>query len=211
MSELRIDTLRLPAAELGAENPLPNFDPPRNQPVLSGKSEDDPEAGYLPDFLPYTLQGGYTRQRQPRDLKVAVLENEILRATFLLDYGGRLWSLLHKPSGRDLLYVNPVFQPANLAIRDAWFSGGVEWNMGVIGHTPFTCSPLFAARVSAPDGTPDGTPVLRLYEWERIRCTTYQIDAYLPDGSPVLYVRVKLVNPFDHALPMYWWSNIAVR
>ncbi len=210
MSELRIDTLRLPAAELGAENPLPNFDPPRNQPVLSGKSEDDPEAGYLPDFLPYTLQGGYTRERQPRDLKVAVLENEILRATFLLDYGGRLWSLLHKPSGRDLLYVNPVFQPANLAIRDAWFSGGVEWNMGVIGHTPFTCSPLFAARVSAPDGTPDGTPVLRLYEWERIRSTTYQIDAYLPDGSPVLYARVKLVNPFDHALPMYWWSNIAV-
>jgi hypothetical protein len=76
----------------------------------------------------------------------------------------------------------------------------------VIAHTPFTCAPIFAARLA----TPDGTPVLRLYEWERIRRAAYQIDAYLPDGSPVLYVRVKLVNPFDHALPMYWWSNIAV-
>lgn len=207
MSELRIDSWRLPAAELGAENPLPNFDRPRYQPVLSGKPEADSEAGYLRDYLPYSVQDGYTRQRQPRDLKVAVLENEVLRATFLLDYGGRLWSLRHKPSGRELLYVNPIFQPANLALRNAWFSGGVEWNMGVIGHTPFTCSPLFAARIH----TLDGTPILRLYEWERIRRVTYQIDAYLPDKSPVLYVRVKLVNPFDHALPMYWWSNIAVN
>ena len=206
MSELYIDTWRLPAAELGPENPLPPLDRPRLQPVLSGKPEFDPEAGYVPDYLPYPIQDGYTRQRQPRDLKVAVLENEMLRAMFLLDYGGRMWSLLHKPSGRELLYVNPMFQPANLAMRNAWFSGGVEWNMGVIAHTPFTCSPMFAARIS----TPDGTPVLRLYEWERIRCAPYQIDAYLPNGSPVLYVHVKLVNPFDHALPMYWWSNIAV-
>src|SRR3954464_5453819 len=102
MSELRIDTWRLPAAEVGAENPLPPLDRPRYQPFLSGKSESDPEAGYLPDYLPYPVQDGYTRERQPRDLKVAVLENEILRATFLLDYGGRLWSIVHKPSGREL-------------------------------------------------------------------------------------------------------------
>lgn len=206
MSELRLDTWRLPAAEVGAENPLPPLDKPRYQPLLSGKSEDDPDAGYVQDYLPYPVQDGYTRQRQPRDLKVAVLENETLRATFLLEYGGRMWSIVHKPSGRELLYVNPMFQPANLAMRNAWFSGGVEWNMGVIAHTPFTVSPLFAACVH----TPDGTPVLRLYEWERIRRAAYQIDAYLPDGSPVLYVRVKLVNPFDRSLPMYWWSNIAV-
>ena len=94
--------------------------------------------------------------------KRQVLENDILRATFLLELGGRLWSLLHKPSGRELLAVNPVFQAANLAIRNAWFSGGVEWNIGFVGHSPFTCSPLFAARVEGPGGA----PVLRLYEYE---------------------------------------------
>jgi hypothetical protein len=51
---------------------------------------------------------------------------------------------------------------------------------------------------------------LRLYEWERIRQVPYQIDAYLPDGSPVLFVRVRISNPHDRAIPMYWWSNIAV-
>lgn len=206
MNELRIDTWQISAAALGPENPLPPFGAPRMQPALSGKPEGDPLAGYLPDYLPYSLQDDYTRQRQPTQVKVAVLENDILRAAFLLDYGGRLWSLVHKPSGRELLYMNSQLQPANLALRNAWFSGGVEWNIGVIGHSPFTCSPVFAARVDAPDGT----PVLRLYEWERIRQVAYQIDAYLTKNSPVLYVRVRIVNPFDRAIPIYWWSNIAV-
>ena len=206
MSELRLEHWTIPTAPLGAENPLPSFERPHHQPFLTGDLEQDRAAGYVPDYLPYTMQDGYTRQRQPTPQPVAVLENETLRATFLLEWGARLWSLVHKPTGRELLYVNPMLQPGNLAMRNAWFSGGVEWNMGVIAHTPFTCSPLFAARLI----TPDGTPVLRLYEWERIRQAAYQIDAYLPDGSPVLYVRVRLVNPFDHPLPIYWWSNIAV-
>ena len=33
-------------------------------------------------------------------------------------------------------------------------------------------------------------------EWERLRRVPFQIDAYLPDGSPVLYVRVRIVNPY---------------
>jgi hypothetical protein len=162
--------------------------------------------GRVPNVLPYTMQDGYNRVRTPREFRVAVLENEILRATFLLEYGGRLWSLVHKPSERELLDRNPVFQPANLALRNAWFSGGVEWNIGTTGHSPFTCSPLFAARFQSPDGF----PVLRLYEWERIRQVPFQIDAYLPDGSPVLFVCVRIVNPNETTVPMYWWSNIAV-
>jgi tetratricopeptide (TPR) repeat protein len=162
--------------------------------------------GHITTLLPYTLQDGYNRQRCPREFRVAVLENEVLRATFLLELGGRLWSLFHKPSGRELLAVNPVFQPANLALRNAWFSGGVEWNIGMIGHSPLTCSPLFASRVERNDGT----PILRMYEWERIRQVTFQIDAWLPSNSPVLFVWVRITNPHDHPTPMYWWSNMAV-
>ena len=36
------------------------------------------------------------------------------------------------------------FQPCNLALRNAWVSGGVEWNVGIIGHTPFTVDAMFA-------------------------------------------------------------------
>ena len=184
MSELRIETYKMPAANLGTENPLPSLD----------------------GCLPHRLQDNYDRVKKDREFKVVVLENEILKATFLIELGGRLWSLIHKPSNRELLYVNPVFQPCNLAIRNAWFSGGVEWNVGIWGHTTHTCSPLFVAKVKGNDDL----PVLRMYEWDRVRLIPYQIDAFLPDGSEFLFVRMKLTNPNDNEIPMYWWSNIAV-
>jgi tetratricopeptide (TPR) repeat protein len=212
MTELRIETLQIPAADLGPDNPLPplrgggDLHAVTHAPGVPDDMLQNMRYGHLPNILPYTLQDGYNRQREPRDFRVAVLENDLLKATFLLERGGRLWSLLHKPSGRELLARNPVFQPANLALRDAWFSGGVEWNTGTIGHWPLTCAPLFAAQVNGPDGI----PILRLYEWERMRQVVFQLDIYLPPGSPLLYVRARITNPHPHDVPMYWWSNMAV-
>ncbi|MCG8347347.1 MAG: DUF5107 domain-containing protein [Chloroflexales bacterium] len=213
MSTLKLETLTMPAANLGSDNPLPLFKNIQELHEVSTCATDIPvdmrhnvAYGRVANLLPYTQQDGYDRSLEMRDFRVAVLENELLKATFLLELGGRLWSLIHKPSGKELLYANPVFQPANLALRNAWFSGGVEWNIGTIGHSPFTCSPLFAAHIE----TPEGMPILRLYEWERIRQTPFQIDAYLPDGSPLLFVHIRISNPHPYTTPMYWWSNIAV-
>lgn len=215
MSELRLETLSMDAAPIGPPSPHPQFRAPE------GPNEPRPERidpGVAPEAaatigygkrstaLPYKLQDDLSRERAPRDFDVAVLENEHLRATFLLGYGGRLWSLEHKATGRELLHRNPVFQPGNLAIRVAWLSGGVEWNFGWRGHSPLTCEPLFAARARLDDGT----PVLRLYEYERERGLPFQVDCFLPAGSPVLLVRVAIRNPDARTVPVYWWSNMAV-
>lgn len=213
MSELRFETLTMPAADMGSDSPLPSLNTGGDLHATLAMAPDIPAEdqkyvgyGNVRGCLPYAIQDGYNRVLRPRVFRVAVLENDFLRATFLLELGGRLWSLIHKPSGRELLDVTPMFQPANMAIRNAWFCGGVEWNVGIVGHCPFTCAPLFAARVRGPNAT----PVLRLYEWERIRRAPFQIDAYLTDRSPLLFIRVRIVNPHDHVIPMYWWSNIAV-
>ncbi len=211
MTTLKFVPYTMPAATLGPDNPLPpltvapDLHEINTAPGVPEDMRHNLTYGRVATPLPYTMQDNYGRVRTPRAFNAAVLENDVLRATFMPEVGGRLWSLVHKPSGRELFAANPVFQPANLAIRNAWFCGGVEWNIGLIGHCPFTCSPLFTARVIAPDGT----QVLRMYEYERIRRVPFQIDAYLPDGSPVLYVRVRIVNPHDEPVPMYWWSNIA--
>lgn len=213
VSELRIESWTIPGTDLGAENPLPGLTGSPN--VLSELTFDErvpPEdrrdfgRGWVRNCLPYRVQDGYVRVRTPRAFRVAVLENERWRAGFALDLGGRLLSLLHKPSQREMLDRNPVVQYANLAIRNAWFSGGVEWNVGVPGHCPFTCAPLFAGRAALPDGT----PVLRMWEYERVRGVPFQIDAWLPDDLDALLVRVSIRNPHDRETPMYWWSNIAV-
>lgn len=213
MSELRMDTLNLPASELGPESPLPPIGAAADIHAAPVAAPDVPEDmrsnmayGRVAHIMPYAMQDGYGRKLQTREFRIAVLENEILRAAFMLEFGGRLWSLIHKPTGRELLYTPPVFQFGNLALRNAWFCGGVEWNIGTIGHGPFTSSPVFAARAQRPDGT----PVLRLYEWERMRQVPFQIDACLPSGSPVLFVYVRIANPHERVTPMYWWSNIAV-
>ncbi|HOZ47516.1 MAG TPA: DUF5107 domain-containing protein [Candidatus Hydrogenedentes bacterium] len=213
MTTLSIEDYTIPAADLGPENPLPTFRSPQENGTM--KFEDSvPESerqymGWQNGFrvLPYRMQDQYTRDRRPRAFKAFVLENDQLRALFTPELNGRLASLVHKPSGRELLHRNPVFQPANVALRNAWISGGVEWNMGQPGHNYFTVSPVFAARLTDPDGS----PVLRIYEWERAKCFPWQIDFHLPPDSPCLFAHVRLVNPHDREIPMYWWTNIAVE
>ena len=214
MTELRIEPFVLPSADLGPENPLPAISKAHDlhAQVKTDESfhEEDKENlgwGLPPSLLPYRFQDGYDRSRTPRSFQAAVLENEHLRAVFLPELGGHLWSLFSKDSGQELLSSNPVFQPCNLALRNAWISGGIEWNFGWTGHWPLTCSPLFAARRTLPDGTPE----LRMWEFERVRRMPVQIDAWLPAGSKTLFVRSSIHNCNAGMTPVYWWTNIAAR
>jgi Domain of unknown function (DUF5107) len=212
VTSVRLQWLSLEMADLGPVNPLPPLAPDGDlhaaQDVVQVPEEMRRTIGYgrVPTIAPYLLQDGYGRDRREGTLRTAVVENDELRATFALDVGGRLWSLVHKGSARELLYRNPVLQPANLALRNAWVAGGVEWNIGTIGHGPTTFAPLHAALVDLPDGT----PALRMYEFERLRQLVFQVDAYLPERSEVLMVHVRVLNPNDEEVPVYWWSNIAV-
>ncbi|WP_108988800.1 DUF5107 domain-containing protein [Streptomyces coelicoflavus] len=214
MTTIRREVLTLPAAPLGPDNPLPPL-----RPLDEAHRIDDRDRADLPrdmarqvdyeplrSLLPAQVRDGYGRGREPGELEALVIENDRLRATVLPALGGRIGSLRHKPTDRELLYVNPVLQPANFALNGAWFSGGIEWNIGATGHTTLSCSPVHAALVPAPDGG----RMLRLWEWERLRDLPFQVDLWLPDGSDFLYVGARIRNPHERPAPTYWWSNIAV-
>ena len=213
MTILSAQRLLLPAADLGPENPLPPLKSQQDLHVVENLDELPPDMqeniqyGRLASVLPCLDQDGYDRRLVERALPSLVLENDHVQATLLPSLGGRLYSLIHKASGQELLYRNPVLQPANLALRNAWFAGGVEWNLGSTGHWTGTCSPMHAARVVGPDGT----PILRLWEWERTRNLVTQLDFWLPDDSDLLYVGARIQNPSSETVPAYWWSNIAVE
>ncbi|MET7754483.1 DUF5107 domain-containing protein [Streptomyces sp. NPDC005389] len=214
MTTVRRAVLTLPAAPLGPDDPLPALRAPAGahavDPRTLAELPRDMARGIgrapLRSLLPAPVRDGYGRERTPADLDTIVIENDRLRVTVLPGLGGRVHSLHHKPTGRELLYRNPVFQPAAFALNGAWFSGGVEWNIGATGHTTLSCSPLHAATVRAPDGG----PMLRLWEWERLRDLPFQVDLWLPEGSDFLYVGVRIRNPHERTAPVYWWSNIAV-
>lgn len=211
MTTLSFPDIVLRSGNLNGESALPSILPVLNvqtekSALLDDEDEIFTDVGKIPSIYPYTQQNLYDRALEPRTFHAAVLENDYLKATFLPELGGRLWSLLDKTTGRDLLYVNDAVRYCNLALRNAWFSGGVEWNIGMIGHTPFTCAPLFTAQLEAADGT----PVLRMYEYERLRGATYQMDFSLPENSRLLLCRMRIRNCNNRTIPMYWWSNIAV-
>lgn len=213
MSKCYVAPYSIPSATLGPENPLPDI---KNISYIHASIQATPavparltayvDKGMVNTMLPYTQQDFYDRKRINRQFKAVILENEHLKAVFLPELGGRLWSLWDKDSQRELLYRNPVFQPGNLALRNAWFSGGVEFNVSIKGHHPMTCSDMFSQHITLADGTPG----LRMYEYERIRGTAYGFDAWLPADSRLLYIRPRIENTTDKEVWTYWWSNIAV-
>ena len=209
---ITVEKLKIMAADLGKENPMPDI---KNISYIHAgyeltdkiTSEESLHIGkgMISTMLPYKIQDGYNRNRKMKEFNAVVLENKFLKATFLPELGGRLWSLYDKQLKKDLLYVNPVFQPGNLALRNAWFSGGVEFNVGIKGHNPLTCSPMHCEIVNTKKGE-----ILNLYEFERIREVSYSISAYLPEDSGVLYLKMRIENMSEKEKYMYWWSNIAV-
>lgn len=212
LPELKFGKMKIRAASLGEQSSVPDLlgemIHQNHLQFCLGESDEIYEGyGRRANAYPYRQYNSYRRELSEKELRTAVLENDYLRAVFLPEYGGRLWQLWDKKAGRNLLYTNDILRFSNLAVRNAWFSGGVEWNIGVIGHTPLTTEPLYTAETEMENGV----PVLRMYEYERIRGVPYQIDFWLEEDSPFLNCRMRIANESGEVLPMYWWSNIAVE
>ncbi len=209
---LTVCEIFLPSAKFNGESTLPSLYEMSNVQGLTRSALDEDDElfvgyGFLPSIFPYRMQDLYDRSEELTPYVGVVLENQYLKALFLPELGGRLWSLYDKAEGKHLLYDNPIVRPCNLAVRNAWLAGGIEFNCGMVGHHPFTCSRIHAAETALEDGT----PVLRMYEYERIRACVYQMDFFLPEDSRQLFGRMRIVNPTADTVPMYWWTNMAVR
>lgn len=211
MTRLYLERMDVDCVDFGAESTLPMlYEVDAKEDFMAS---DLPEGdglslryAFLKSAFPYRAQDNYTRDFTGEKLEGVVLENDYLKATFAPTVGGKLWSLFDKAAGKELLFNNTVARPAYFAARNAWCSGGVEFNCGIFGHSPLTCSTLFAGTLTGPGGE----PMLRIYEYERVRGVVYQMDFMLPSDSKVLICRMRVVNPSFKSTAMYWWSNIAV-
>lgn len=152
---IKITTKRYRCSEILQEAKNPDLSMLRDKPSFKSTISDCEglfiNYGFRETAYPYTQQNAYSEERE-RKVTVAVLENDEIYAEFLPTLGGRLWTLYDKRHKKNIIYKNDVIRFRNLAIRNAWFSGGVEWNCGVIGHSPFTCSQMYCAEVKGANG-----------------------------------------------------------
>src|ERR671911_284861 len=182
-------TLRVLAAELGPESPLPpltglqRLPDPSTSPDLPPDMRERIAYGQLANPLPYALQNSYLRDLGPQEISAIRMTNGRLEALVLPGLGGRVWSLREPAADRDLVFTNPRLQFANLALTNAWFAGSVPSGRGT---------------------------ALRIWEWERTRDLAFSVDLLMPADRPVLLAFVRVRNPDPEPKPLYWWTNIAV-
>ena len=152
MTELRIEKITLPSVDFGGVSSLPAISEQIRLGLLEDKFELGEDDGLFINYgmvdyaFPYRAQDNYKRELKDVAQTCVVLENEHLKATFFPQFGGKLHSLFDKDEGKDLLFSNSIVRPCHLAVRNAWMSGGVEWNCGYVGHHAFTCDLMHTAQ-----------------------------------------------------------------
>lgn len=151
-----------------------------------------------------------------------VLENGYLKVTLLPDYGGRVLSIVHKPTGRELLYQNPLGTPY-LMYEDIFYYdylvvfGGIfpsfpEPEHGKYWNQPYTLEVVsesaeaITVRMSRQDdlelveGVPDAYDVGRTD-------ILVEVDVTLRAGRASLDIDTKLTNTRNSAVPQFeYWT-----
>lgn len=208
MSKAYVKNIKMPVNVLSEPSPYPDMSDMREKYITDEKVKDEllVEKGKVKNTFPYKMQDLYSPELTNKRVKTVVLENEYIKAVFLPEYGARLMSIYDKTMKRDIVYNNDAIRITNIALRNAWFAGGVEWNSGMRGHTPFTCDNVFCEIIENGE-----EPVVRFYEWERVRKQFFEVCAYLPKESRQLFIKVRLINCKNEENYAYWWSNIAIE
>ena len=92
-------------------------------------------------------------------------------------------------------------------MRGPWWSGGIEYNFGIIGHGPYTSTPVdYAVRTNA-----DGSVSCFVAVDELICRTSYQVEVRLAPDTDSFTTRVLWHNSSGLPVPYYHWMNMAAH
>ncbi|HET9065661.1 MAG TPA: DUF5107 domain-containing protein [Gemmatimonadales bacterium] len=156
-------------------------------------------------LYPYHAFDGYAHKPIPRPWKVVTLENELISVDILPEVGGKVWGATVKRTGRDFIYRNDVLKFRNIALRGPWTSGGVEFNFGVVGHTPSTATPVdYVTRQNE-----DGSVSCIVGMMDLPSRTEWRVEIRLEPGRAAFETNVTWSNPTTFEQPYYNWMTAA--
>ncbi|MBO9594458.1 MAG: DUF5107 domain-containing protein [Niabella sp.] len=168
-------------------------------------SDPDP----VPSFgkiYPYFRFDGFTATPVQKEWKVVRLENDFIRVEVFPEIGGKIWSAYDKIHQRYFLYNNNVVKFRDIAMRGPWTSGGVEFNYGIIGHTPNTATPVDYQLHTGADGSVSCT----IGYLELLTRTRWNVEIKVEKDNACFTTRSSWFNATATEQPYYQWSNAAV-
>ena len=170
-------------------------------------SEPDPVPILVSDprLYPYHAFRGYSASSEPREWQVVKLENDLIEVFVLPEAGGKVWGAVVKETGHEFIYRNEVMKFRDIALRGPWTSGGIEFNFGVIGHTPATATPVdYTVRENA-----DGSVSCIVGTMDLPSRTHWRVEIRLPPDRAYFETRTLWYNPTPLEQPYYNWMTAA--
>ena len=157
-------------------------------------------------IYPYFVFNGFSHESRPEEWTVIRLRNKYLEVSILPEVGGKVWGAKDLKTGREFIYTNKVLKFREIALRGPWTSGGIEFNFGVIGHSPATATPVDYHLEERSDGSVACT--VGNYDWPSRSRWEVTIIVY-PDRA-YFETKTRWTNPGPFHQSYYVWMNAAI-
>src|SRR5680860_417932 len=150
-------------------------------------------------IYPYFTYDGYSSKAAPASWKMVELENEYIRVQISPEIGGKIWGAWDKTHDKPFIYGNDVVKFRNIAMRGPWTSGGIEFNFGIIGHTPTVSTPIDYLTTKKNDGSVS----CYISAIDLLTRTRWIVEINLPRDRAWFSTEVYWINPTDLEQPYY--------
>jgi len=180
------------------------FGEPDPVPILTRSNDLWGRAARL---YPYSFIDEFSREGEDREWTVVRLENPYITVAVLPEVGGSIWGASEKSTGLEFIYTNKVLKFREIALRGPWTSGGIEFNFGIVGHTPSGAHPVdYVVR-----SNPDGSVSCVVGNLDLPSRTRWSVAVTVPPDKAYFETRSLWYNPSSFRQSYYVWMNGAIR
>jgi hypothetical protein len=168
------------------------------------------EAGPVPTTFdangvyPYVSYAETSNRPEVKKYRFVTLENKNISVKVCPDLGGKVMSIVHRPSGKEVLYVPDVIRHTRILPRFYFVAGGIEVSF------PISHSPSQNETVLYKIDKTQSRVYVTCGERELRFGMQWSVEYSLGADDNFLTQRVMFHNPGRHVYPWMSWSNAAL-
>ena len=153
---------------------------------------------------PYVSYVETSNRPVPKEYHFIVLENGHMKVTICPDLGGKVVSMIQKPSGKEVLYQPDIVRYTRILPRFYFTAGGIEVSF------PISHSPSQNEKLLYKIDSTGGRTYVTCGERELRFGMQYSVEYSLGTQDDFLTQRVVYTNPGSESYPWMSWSNAAL-